>query len=463
MENKKSKAPIIITSIVLIIIVAIVLVFVLRPKEETSVITGDGDTTNEVVEEGSTEVSEPSDSNTIKTETGSLLSVTDNKVNAYDYILEIMNQPQFWSEEEFFPLYSASWVEEEARDTLLNGTGWRLVDEEKAIFERGYNGKLTINFSEHIAISSDQLEDITYYFDFKNNIFKDTHWGITTELTFKRGTEIYWNNAFGIIENTFLYYEEIFASAGCPLLEMPEGTLTKYKNKNAKEVTLLDDGLIHNPWSQEGWSFNWENDENINWLTDYRDILNIEVPDSETIPWVVEDLEGNIKEYQYGIYSPLYLVMADKNSSKDYLKQDGSIWFDNVDCTKNVIEAFATYYLNPAMEELYGHPAVYFVDRNTLPGPNPADLLFTNEEFEQGIQYKDETYAGILEVFKLGELTPGIVYSYYPNSFYIINLANKVKDVYKYHGNNNYKYADDYVGNFMLVYSLDMQRILGLR
>ena len=76
MENKKSKTPIIITSIVLIIVVAIVLVFVLRPKEETPIITGDGDTTNEVVEESSTEEGKPSDSNTIKTETGSLISVT---------------------------------------------------------------------------------------------------------------------------------------------------------------------------------------------------------------------------------------------------------------------------------------------------------------------------------------------------------------------------------------------------
>ena len=155
--NKNKKTPIIITSIILIIVVAIVLVFVLRPKEETPIITGDGNTTNEDVEEGSTEESKPSDSNTIKTETGSLLSVTDNKVNAYDYILEIMNQPQFWSEEEFFPLYSFPWDEEPAKEALVNGTGWRLVDEEKAIFERGYKGKLTINFSEHIAISSDQL------------------------------------------------------------------------------------------------------------------------------------------------------------------------------------------------------------------------------------------------------------------------------------------------------------------
>lgn len=459
--SKNKKTPIIITSIILIIVVAIVLVFVLRPKEETPTITGDGDITSDVVEEGSTEESKPSDSDTIKTETGYLISVTDNKVNAYDYILEIMNQPQFWSEEEFFPLYSFPWDEEPAKEALVNGTGWRLVDEEKAIFERGYKGKLTINFSEHIAISREELADITYYLDFKNDIYKRNDAGYERDINFKRGTEIYWNNVYGIIENTFLYYEEIFAAAGCPLLEMPEGTLAKYKNKNAKEVTLLDDGLIHNPWSQEGWSFNWENDKNINWLTDYRDILNVEVPESETVPWTFEDLDGIVTEYQMGIYSPVYLVMANKNSSIRY--QDGSILFDSIDCTQNAIEAFATYYLNPVMEELYGHPAVYFVDKNELPGPNYAGLLFKNEEFEQGIQYNNESYAGILEIYPIGNKTTRVVYSYYPNHYDILNLKDEVKKAYEYHGNNNYKYADDYIGNFMLVYSLDEQRILGLR
>ena len=79
---------------------------------------------------------------------------------------------------------------------------------------------------------------------------------------------------------------------------------------------------------------------------------------------------------------------------------------------------------------------------------------------KQGIQYSEQSYGGILEVFKLGELTPGIVYSYYPNHYEILNLKDEVKKAYEYHGNNNYKFADDYIGNFMIVYSLDEQRIL---
>ena len=146
-----------------------------------------------------------------------------------------------------------------------------------------------------------------------------------------------------------------------------------------------------------------------------------------------------------------------------YFGMDRLVLFDSIDCTENVIEAFATYYLNPVMEELYGHPAVYFIERNTLPGPNYAGLLFTTEEFMQGIKYNETVYGGILEVFKIGELTPGIVYSYYPNHYELLNLKDEVKKAYEYHGNKNYRFAEDYIGNFMLVYSLDEQRILGLR
>ena len=469
-KPRQKKTLFIIFTVLLVAVLAVFLFLNFQSEEPSEIISG-GNTSSESesVHQPTTDEGQKSEdaeqTKEIKTESGNEIVVSSETVNAYDYILAIMNQPQYWSEEEYIPPYSAPWYTEEAKETLVNGTGWYLKDEETATFERGYLSKFSINFSEHTAMSVDELGSTTYYFDFENDIFWWEVAGVRSEITRPvslKGTEWYWQSVYGMADLTFRYYEEIFEAAGCSLLNQPAGTLASYKNKKANKVTLVDDGLIHAPWEQDGFTFAWEEHaDEVEWLSDYRDILNKEVPESETEPIEYCDRNNVCPTLQYSKYSPLYLVIADKNGSEEYLKQDGSVWFESLSIYTNITEALATYYLAPAMKEVYGYTGVYFVDESKLNGSHSAVSLDSKAEFLEGIYY-DSSYQAILETYPTGEVT---VKNGYSNSFFnteFIHLIDDVRDIYNYYG-KEYKFGEDYLGNFMLVYSIENQLILGLR
>ena len=73
--------------------------------------------------------------------------------NAYDFIIEKMSQAQYWTYDQYEPIYNT--VEnhyEPSKDHVINNaTGWVLYDEETASFARGYEGRLIINFADNTA------------------------------------------------------------------------------------------------------------------------------------------------------------------------------------------------------------------------------------------------------------------------------------------------------------------------
>lgn len=388
------------------------------------------------------------------------VSFGESKVNAYEYILGIMNSPQYWSEEEYFPVYSADYLEDEARKTLINATGWELADIKTATFKRGYKTQLSISFAEHKAVSKDEAKGVTYVLDYKNDDYYVEMNGQVLPVTLHKDEDGYWNTSFGMLEKTFTDYEKLFRAAGCPLLEMAEGTLEKYKSLKVYPASLKEDDLIHAVWKEDGFSFNWENSD-LPWLENYKDIQRKEVPESELYETSYERLDGSIEHYMIGGNSPLYLVLADKNSSKQY--QGTNTWFEEISVYDNIVEGLATYYLAPAMKNLYGYDAVYFTDAANISGPSDVYRMSTRNEFDKGfsINYKDGRQA-ILELFPKGNMFVSVAYTYDINNYDFLMLEQKVRDLYSYYG-QKYPYADDYVGNFLLVYSLEAQTLLGLR
>ena len=379
-------------------------------------------------------------------------AVSTKEQNAYEYIVSLMKKPQYWSEDEYFPAYFSPWEEEEARKTLINATGWELIDEETATFKRGYEGTLTLNFSDYIAISKDEASGLTYVLDFKNDEYYMSSGSEKTKLTLNKNIDGYYNTSFGKIEQTFVYYEKLFSASGCPLLEKPKGTLTGYRKAVAHEAFIKDDNLIHNVWEQEGFSFDFTNKEGLSWLKDYRDILNAKTPDLGLVPFQYGDGKGNYETFNTAYNTPVFLVLADSHEGERYLQ------YDNID------EAFAAYYLKPVFEILYGYDAVYFVNGKSANGPSDPLNLDTKEDILAGFtwDYANNTQP-ILEIQNKGEKIDGICYL--ATGFNDLEqLIRTVEDRIKtYYPEKTIPFGKDYLGNFKLIYDKETQITLGLR
>ena len=445
--NKKSKKGIYILILSIVVISVVIILWATeKPQKEMKMAE---DTTIPSVAEIATEVALQSD-----------VTYGENSVNAYEYILGIMNSPQYWSEDEYFPVYSADYLETEARKTLVNATGWTLIDAKSATFKRGYETELSISFADHKAVSKDAAKGITYVLDYKNNEYYVEINGAKNPVTLHKDEDGYWNTSFGLLEKTFTDYEKLFKASGCPLLEMPEGTLEKYKSLKVKPASLKDDGLIHKVWKEKGFSFNWENAD-LPWLDNYKDIQRKQVPESTLYETSYEHIDGSVEHFMIGGYSPLYLVLADKNSSKQY--QGTNTWFEEISVYDNIVEALCAYYLAPAMKNLYGYDAVYFTDAEKLKGPSDIYMMSSRNDFDKGfsINYKENRQA-VLELFPKGNMFVSVAYTYDINNYDFLMLQQKVRDLYSYYG-QKYPYAEDFLGNFLLVYSIEAQTLLGLR
>ena len=371
--------------------------------------------------------------------------------NAYDYILEVMSSPQYWDEKTYFPAYYTPWEEEEARKTLVNATGWTLIDEEKAIFKRGYEGTLTLNFSDHIAISKDEKSGLTYTLDYKNGIYEMSLNGEVVNLTINRG-EGYFNTSFGKIEDTFNNYEKLFSASGCPLLGKPAGTLKSYKKLNVHRAQVKEDNLIHNVWDQEDFSFDFTNAKGLCYLNSYKEILSAKTPDIGLVPIMYGDGKGNYTEYQTAYNTPVYLVLSDSHEGKPYEQYD------------NINEAFAAYFLKPMYEAMYGYNAVYFVNGRDVSGPSDLLNLDTKEDILAGFSWDyDGQTQPILEIQNKGEKIDAICYLSSGYSNLEMLFETTLYRAKEYFPNAKIPFASDYIGNFKLIYDKETQITLGLR
>ena len=398
--------------------------------------------------------------------------VTDETVNAYDFIIETMSKPQYYSDEQYVEGQNLQDTETinayyEARG--VDRTAWVLVDEETATFRRGYRYILTLNFSDYTAILSSGYTDMDeQHFDFKNNEF---YW--VDGESGERVQDITYIHATGkpdndieLVRKCFDEYKELFEEAGCPLAGEPKGTLTKYKNKEIKKLEEVDDGLIHAIWEQEGFAWKWAHSRegvetiaswtdspDIVWLDDYRDIQYAKAPESDyrDVFDLTDGDTGSVTHCESAPYSPVFLVFADANDNKDQYANSG--------------EFFALYYLTPLMKEIYGYNAVYFVDRTKIPsGYTDVEGGVTRTEFERGAVRTDRCeIATILNQgteyvsckYSLNQIT-GNAYKSERERF-----VKLMKDICDYYG-KEYIFGDDYIDNFMTIFDIGTRELLGL-
>jgi len=254
--------------------------------------------------------------------------------------------------------------------------------------------------------------------------------------------------------------QEIFQQIGAPLLEKEEGTLESYKKIKAKEYEKADDGLIHAVWEIEGFTFDYIN-QDLAWIDDYKDIENKNVPQTELKTVSYEHLDGSIEYFDVGSNSPIYLVCADKDSSKVYINKE--TWFESITSFDNISESFACYYLAPLLKNLYGYDGVYFTKAQNIKGPSNVYQMSTKKEFDKGFDTGYENHHQlILELFPRGDMFVSMAYTYDTDNYDFRHLEDKMRSLYLYY-EKDYPYGLDFLGNFLLVYSVEAQSFLGLR
>lgn len=194
-------------------------------------------------------------------------NAANTTASCYDYIIETMAQPQYWSDN---PVYSSPEKNAAAQTALVNATGWKLTDLSSASFSRGYEGVLTISFADqsgtgtvNFGLGQNRGYQLTggmvsawLWADGAKQQLADPLAWLQQESYFKAAG--YYERyhfqiaaAETIIETTMAGYEEKFAAAGCPLRGKPAGTLAAYKKTAASPVAPAEaDGLIHYPWAQ---------------------------------------------------------------------------------------------------------------------------------------------------------------------------------------------------------------------
>lgn len=473
-ENKEIKVSKKLILVVGIIVLAIVLLVIFNPfKSDTNVVTEVNETETHNEEPDGCAVGEICE---------------EIEMNAYDYIMEVMSAPQYWSYEEFQALYGLTEQKNYCEPIIKaqNGTGWKLVDEKTASFARGAQGVLTINFSNNTAnsvVANGELTDDNvgytlgsenYSFDFNNNSYehyntlsmekkKIAPFGELTREAWDNGESVSPFDERWVIQDTMNYYESLFKEAGCPLLNMPEGTLESYKNKIVKftKHTKKDD-LIHAVWKQDNYRWDWENLDTYEEIprNEIETIFDKPVPDSESIRLVIDGDEP----IEWNYYSPIFLVDVNIDTTSRYLELD-KFAFGKGNCDA-LGGALALYYIQPLLEKMYGYNAVYFVNTDTNSNESITDIYpnpTNKSEVIERILNTEHRSNEIKTIHPAGECKLGDIYPMmFTDNTSVTKIDNYINELLD-HYNIVSPYSDDYMLNFVIFYSFEYQNILGLR
>ena len=401
------------------------------------------------------------------------------KISCYDYIIDRLAEPQYWDENNI-PEYSTWQLQNAALLNMPRGTGWILRDENEAVFSRGYQGILTINFSKKIAknqvqeefndysLENYQLYDIDALKVYRVFINNEKEEFVDISEFFKTSDSDYDQfNAFTEINDTFDYYEKHFSKVGCPLLGQKEGTLTAYKDvyidtPYKEEVSTK---LIHNPWEQTNWHKNVFTDESITLIEDYLDVWKLKNPVYSNEEVIVNTINGDT--YTRNIFSPYFVVYTKKSDNNLYIEKDpyNSSYFEHINSYQNKLSDFMLYYVNEICKDLYnGKSCVYSVDIDN------NEELTTNENFFRynmsEEEYRQSKIIGEISVvtyyYSQDKTIAGNIIFDDVNNDKLISLAEYL-DVVLLHYQKESRFSNDYIKNFGLYYNLDWQRLLGLR
>lgn len=408
------------------------------------------------------------------------------KYNAYDFILEKMEQAQYWTYEQHEPVYNFTYNYDYEKLTnskpkvlhnIKNATGFILYDEDTASFTRGFEGRIIINFSENKAICDDYFNPNP---DDENDI-KDI---LTKDKNLEYPETIYEfniantdsNNRYFLFDvddeilNTMTFYNNIFDELDIPLLNMPKGTLKSYKNKTIDvPIELIElkysdrwcDDLIHSPFDERvGFDWCWENNKDNEWLNDYKDVFTKQSPEPKENLFLPNLTTGANVAY----YAPIFLAFESKNYSNYYLHEQWNS--DTANKYENFSGAYLTYYLKPLYKYVFGFNGVYFYDHSKPLGAidKNNDLLFGDEFFADALNwyYRETDIGFVMPIYNSGDERVGNQYQITGLSFNVDDLNNYLNSVID-KNNGTSCFGTDYCRNLYLLYAPAMQRELGLR
>jgi len=405
--------------------------------------------------------------------------ISYEKTSCYDYIVERLAEPQYWNETDI-PEYSTWQLQNEALSNMPRGTGWILVDENAAIFSRGYQGILSIDFSKNMA-KNKIIEEFNPY-NVENYQLYDINEMKVYRVFDNHGTDEYIDisqyfnisdenvkqfNALREISNTFDYYEKQFSKVGCPLLKQKEGTLAKYKEVyiNKSSQAKVSDQLIHNPWEQVNWGKNIFTDKSIMLIENYLDVWDQKNSIYSNEEVSVDTQNGN--NYLINIYSPYFVVYTKRSNINLYTEKSpyNSSYFEHINTYQDKLSDFMLYYVNEICKDLYnGESCVYSVDidnnKELITNENYFKYQMSKEEYRQSKVIGEDSV--VTFYYSRDKTLAGNIIFDDVNNDKLINLAEYL-DLVLLHYEKNNKFADDYIKNFGLYYNLDWQRLLGLR
>lgn len=410
------------------------------------------------------------------------------KYNAYDFIIEKMEQAQYWTYEQHEPVYNFSYNDDyesiinskpKTAYNIKNATGFILYDEDTASFARGFEGRLIINFSENKAYSDiwfnpnpndeNDIKDILIKdLNLEHEYSYDTYdFNVTNTDSNNR---YFLSDSYDEILNTITFYNNVFDELDIPLLNMPKGTLKSYKSKTINvPVELMDlkytdrwcDDLIHTPFDERvGFSWCWENDKDNEWLADYKDVFNKQSPEPKENLFLPNLTTGASVAY----YAPIFLAFESKNYSNYYLYEQWST--DTVNKYQNFSGAYLTYYLKPLYKHVFGFNGVYFYDHSKPLGSidKNNDLLFGDTFYAENLNwFYNETDVGfVVPIYNSGDERVGNQYQITGLSFNVDGLNEYFNSVIE-KNNGTSCFGGDYCRNLYLLYAPAMQRELGIR
>ena len=403
---------------------------------------------------------------------------THEEISCYDYIVDHLAQPQYWDETDI-PEYSTWQLQNAALLNMPRGTGWLLKDENEAVFSRGYQGVLTINFSKGVAKNQVQTEFNDYlndnYQQYDINTMKvyrvfvndETEEYIDISDLFISDQDYNQFNVFNEISDTFTYYENHFAKVGCPLLGQKEGTLTTYKDVYIDKPAVEKEKtkLIQNPWEQINWHKNIFTDESIMLIEDYLEVWKLKNPIDNNEAVDVHTKNGD--SYNLNIFSPYFVVYAKRSNNDLYTHKDPyrSSYFEHINSYQNKLSDFMLYYVNEVCKGIYnGKSCVYIVDvdnnEELITNENYFKYDMSEEEYQQSKIIGD--VSAVTFYYSQDQTRVGNIIFDDVNNDKLSALADYLDIILRHYQKEN-KFSRDYIKNFGLYYNLEWQRLLGLR
>ncbi|MEA5027136.1 MAG: hypothetical protein VB012_05735 [Erysipelotrichaceae bacterium] len=403
-----------------------------------------------------------------------------NQISCYEYIIETMSQPQYWGKDQHLE-YSTQQLQAEAEEQMPEATGWMLDDADQAIFKRGYEGVLRINFSKKQAYGTVQ-ETFDHYrvrnyllYDFAESrmyrVFESESGDEYIDLTVAENEHISADNkvrfnAYQEIYQTMLDYDEIFNQAGCPLYGKESGTLRSYQNQLTitTDIKQESDGLIHAPWEQANGESSVFSHPDITLLKSADEAWHVKIADLSQASIMIKGLDGDT--YQEHIYNPYFVIYTRSSFQDHYQLKDPylSPYFEQLSSYQDKLPDFMMNYVNVICKEIYQAGCVYAVDIDNMPDidQKTSDYFYrmTFEQYQQSRPIDDNT--AVVFYHQPKSTIAGRIFIDDINDEMLYQLAAYLDMVMNHYGKKAV-FSDDYIKNFGIYYNLDRQRLLGLR